>query len=228
MLNKNLIIFGPAGTLGKGVTKALLRKNYLNVYLFDRHDFEYEQQERVKFTKVGDLSIEKNVEQALHSIRVKKNELYFLFCAIGGFSSSSIAKTKLDDWLLMQKINVTIPFLISKHFYNLAAKSRGSSICFTSAITSLRPEEGKSAYGGSKIALNYLIKTLSIEGRKINLSANVIAPYALDTDANREWVDDKNLLIKPEKVGEIVHDIFTNFESINGNIIELFGTFYNN
>ena len=43
------------------------------------------------------------------------------------------------------------------------------------------------AYGVSKAGLIHLVKSLAMEGEKIKLSVNAIAPYIIDTKANREW-----------------------------------------
>ena len=94
---------------------------------------------------------------------------------------------------------------------------------FTSAYTGNNPEELKFAYGSSKSALNYLVKTLSLEGGDINLSINAIAPFIIDTPANRNWMKnaDYSSWIKSEEIGELVYSLFCNYNFVSGNIIEL-------
>jgi NAD(P)-dependent dehydrogenase (short-subunit alcohol dehydrogenase family) len=123
----------------------------------------------------------------------------------------------------MFNMNLKTNFLIAKNFSALVKNSNGGSICFTSAYTSLSPEVLKFSYGASKAALNHLIKTLALEGEKIKLSVNGIAPFIIDTPSNREWIKDSdyNSWIKPEEVGELVNSLFENFNFISGNIIEL-------
>jgi NAD(P)-dependent dehydrogenase (short-subunit alcohol dehydrogenase family) len=67
------------------------------------------------------------------------------------------------------------------------------------------------------------VKTISDEGVKINLTANAIAPYIIDTPANREWMDikDYSKMIKPAEIGSLVLSIFKNFNFISGNIFDL-------
>jgi NAD(P)-dependent dehydrogenase (short-subunit alcohol dehydrogenase family) len=91
-------------------------------------------------------------------------------------------------------------------------------------MTSLSPAVNKLAYGLSKNGLNYLVKTFVKENKKNNISANAIAPLVLDTPANREWVEDLSITVKPEDVGELIYAIFENSRIISGNIIELPGT----
>jgi NAD(P)-dependent dehydrogenase (short-subunit alcohol dehydrogenase family) len=121
----------------------------------------------------------------------------------------------------MLNINLCTAFLISKYFYKLAQNSNGASICFTSAQSSLYPEENRAAYNISKHALNFLVKTLSLEGKKINLSANAIAPYIIDSAANREWIEDKTQLVTTSEICNMVHSLFQNYKTVTGNIVEL-------
>jgi NAD(P)-dependent dehydrogenase (short-subunit alcohol dehydrogenase family) len=120
-------------------------------------------------------------------------------------------------------MNLKTNFLIAKHFSSLVKKSYGGSICFTSAYTGNNPEELKFSYGAAKSALNYLVKTLSLEGNNINLSVNAIAPFIIDTPANREWMKNANYSswMKPDEIAELIHSLFQNYNFISGNIIEL-------
>jgi NAD(P)-dependent dehydrogenase (short-subunit alcohol dehydrogenase family) len=81
----------------------------------------------------------------------------------------------------------------------------------------------KGAYGASKSGLAHLIKTLSQEGQRINLSANAISPYIIDTPANRSWMQeaDFNRWIKPEEIGEVANSLFENFKYVSGNVITM-------
>ncbi|MDP4115968.1 MAG: SDR family NAD(P)-dependent oxidoreductase, partial [Bacteroidota bacterium] len=143
---------------------------------------------------------------------------------IGGYTGGNkIWETSSDEWDKMLSKNLKANFLICKFFALAVQKAAGGSICLTSAYTGVSPEIGKAAYGTSKSALNYLVKTLALEGTEIGLSANAIAPLIIDTPSNREWgnEDDFTKWQKPEEIGEIVLDLFANYKSVTGNIIEL-------
>ena len=224
-MRKNLLIFGADGALGKGVAAALSKKDYDKIYLFDSH---YEQKtvskDRITKIKVEDLSIEENVIKAFELIPPHKNELFFLYSTVGGFTGGkSLWEMEVGEWDKMININLKSGFLIAKYFAGIIKSSAGGSICFTAAFTGLNPEANKSAYGVSKSGLIHLAKTLAIEGSKINLSVNAIAPYIIDTPANREWMKDSDFSqwIKPEEIGELAHSLFINFNFISGNTVLL-------
>jgi len=223
-LEKKLLIFGSEGALGKGLTKTLLSKNYDEIFLFDHKYDSPSVQKRVKQIAIKDLSIEKNVEEAFGKINSSKNSSYFLFSTIGAFfGGKSVWETDENDFDKMINMNLKTNFFIAKKFSELVASSNSGSLCFTSAFTAIKPESSKFAYGASKTALNNLVKTLSIEGQKIKLSVNAIAPYIIDTPANREWMKNSNYSswMKPEEIGELIYSLFENYNFISGNIIEL-------
>ncbi len=229
-MDKKLIIFGANGALGKGVTKTLLQKNYDEVYLFDSKFDQTISEQRIKQLTIKDLSIETNVMAALYEIKTNEKTKLFLFSTIGGYyGGTSVWETEEIDFDRMMNMNLKTNFFIAKHFASLVKKSYGGSICFTSAYTSDHPEELKFSYGVSKSAVNYLVKTLSLEAVKINLSVNAIAPLIIDTPANREWMRNANYesWMKPEEIGELINSLFDNYNFVSGNIIELKNRFQN-
>lgn len=223
-MKKVLLIFGAEGALGKGVTKILTSKDYDEIFLFDSKYESDLSDKRIKKVSVADLSVEKNVLDAINNISGDKNTSYFLFSTVGGyFGGKRISDTDEKDFERMFNINLKANYFLIKHFMNIVKQSSGGSACFTSALTAINPESLKFAYGASKSALNYMLKVASLEGEKINLSVNAIAPSIIDTPANREWAKNQDYenWIKPEEIGKFVHSLFENYNFISGNIIEL-------
>ena len=188
-MKKELLIIGSNGALGKGITKVMLDKDYDKIFLFDSKTNESAaKHQNVVNVQISDLSIEANVEKAFGDIHPDKNKLFFLYTTIGGYSGGEyLWGTNFDEWSKMLNINLTTSFLIAKYFSKLVSESGGGSICFTSAYTGLVPQKKSAAYGVSKAGLIHLVKSLALEGEAIKLSVNGIAPYMIDTEANREW-----------------------------------------
>ena len=227
-MRKELLIFGSNGALGKGVTNVMLKKDYSKIYLFDFHPKEENLTPETVAIKIDDLTIEENVAKAYSRIKASGETAYFLFSTVGGFAGGKkVWESDLDEWSTMMNINLKTSFLIAKHFAKLVNESHSGSICFTSAYIGINAEKGKSGYGASKSALIHLVETLAKEGNEIRLSANAIAPYTIDTPANREWMKDADFTswIKPEEIGELVHSIFENYNILTGNLFKLKGRF---
>ncbi len=225
-MKKELLIFGAYGALGEGVTKVLITKDYDKIYLFGSHasDKKIFPGSNIENINIKDLSIEDNVISALGKVKSSEEKELFLYSSVGGFAGGKyIWETEEAEWNKIFDINLKTNFLLAKHFSKLVKDSSGGSICFTAAYTGLHAEAKKAAYGVSKSALIHLVKTLSLEGKEINLSANVIAPFIIDTPANREWMPngDYSKWIKPEEIGKLVWSIFNSYNTLSGNIIVL-------
>ncbi len=221
-MKKSLLIFGSNGQLGKGVIEYLIDKNFDEIFLFDfNFDFNYS---KAKQIIISDLSVEANVEEAFSHIKADSETALFLFSTVGGFwGGEPIWNTPSQDLQKMLNINFIANFNIAKKFAELTANSKYGVCGFTSAYTANHPAENKFAYGVSKSALSYLIKCLSIEGERINLSAFGIAPFIIDTKSNREWMSDADFSkwIKPSEIGAVVYSMFENYKVNSGNILEL-------
>lgn len=223
-MRTELLIFGSNGALGKGVTSTLKSKDYDKIYLFDFNPAEENTDPTTVNIKIKDLSVEENVKQAFSQIKASKNTAFFLFSTVGGFAGGKkVWETDLNEFEKMINMNLTTAFLLAKYFALLVKNSHSGSICFTAAYTGLFPENLKAAYGASKGALIHLIKSLAEEGKEIKLSVNAIAPYIIDTPANREWMKDGDFenWMKPEEIGELIHSVFNNYNFVTGNIIKL-------
>jgi NAD(P)-dependent dehydrogenase (short-subunit alcohol dehydrogenase family) len=225
-MQKHLLIFGSNGALGKGVTDVLVKKDYAKIFLFDSKPNEIKGNNIEKIL-VGNLADELNVIDAFSNIKPSMEIEYFLFTTVGGFiEGKNLWETDTNDLDKMLESNLKTCFLIGKYFARLVKESAGGSILYTASYTGIFPEKGKITYGVSKSGVIYLTEALALEGTGINLSANVIAPYIIDTPANREWMGkDYNFeqLIKSEEIGEVVHSIFLNFKIISGTVVKLPG-----
>jgi NAD(P)-dependent dehydrogenase (short-subunit alcohol dehydrogenase family) len=223
-MKKELLIFGANGALGKGITGVLTKKEFDKIYLFDINLDGLPASDKIKKITTGDLALEKNVTEAFSRISPSKENFFFLCTTVGGFAGGSyIWETDIELFDKMINMNLKSGFLIAKHFAKLVKESAGGSIFFTAAFTAVEPEIRKAAYGSAKAALIHLVKTLSQEGKEINLTANAVAPYIIDTSANRAWMKntDYNGWVKPAEIGELINSVFYHFNFVTGNVINL-------
>ncbi len=220
-MNKIFLLFGASGKLGQEAINYFLNCQYDYYYLFSREKLNLPSTEKkCENIIVEDLTDESDVIKAFNKIRRDNDSYYYLFDTVGAYwGGKRIEETTYNEWKRLIDINLNTSFLIAREFIKLVASSKGGSICFTSAFTSLSNEPGIAAYGTSKNALNYFVKTLAEEGKAINLSANAIAPYILDTESNRQWIEDKNKLIPLRELCVVVENIFKSKKIFTGNII---------
>lgn len=218
-MKKIFILFGSTGTLGKEAVKYFTNQKYDAYYIFARKPIK---NKKPNFIVVGDLTKEENVANCFGQIKRAKNNFYYLLNTIGGYrGGKSISETSLDDWNNMINLNLTSSFLIAKHFADIVKSGLGGSLCMISAASSLHPQARIGAYSISKNGINHLTKIMALEGKEINLCTNTIAPFAIDSPENREWINEKSLLVSPFDICILAENIFTNSKLFNGNIFEL-------
>ena len=211
----------------------MLGKDYDKYYLFDFHP-EIKNRNNIVQIEASDLSVEGNVKEAFDYIKPSNETVYFLFSTVGGFAGGkSVWEMDIEEWDKMMAMNLKTSFLISKYFTRLVKNSHSGSICFTAAFTGLNAEPKKAAakkavakkaaYGASKGALIHLVESIAKEGKEIRLTANAVAPYIIDTPANREWMQNSDFesWMKPDEIGEFIQSIFKNYHFITGNIFKL-------
>ena len=222
-MKKIFILIGATGNLGNDAVKYFAQKDYDKFYFVARNDFMVEASIN-DFVKIicGDLSVESNVEEVFSKIAKEPEAEYYLFDTIGGFAGGyKIWETDYEVLNRMININLISAFLIAKHFANLVKNSKGGSICFMSAESSFKYEIDKYAYGMTKNAVNYLIKSLAVEGKEINLTANGIAPFAINTVENREWINDYTKLVTTQNICCKAYELLAGYPEISGEIIPL-------
>ena len=219
---KIFLLFGSTGDLGKIAVEFFLDQNYDFYYFFARHKFEvHSTKNNYEVINVNNLTKEENVIEAFSKVKKKNDAGYFLFSTVGGYrGGKTIADTEYVDFLSMLNINLCSSFLVAKNFSRLVKGTKGGSICFTSALSSLKPEANKASYNISKNALNMLVETLALECKDIGLSANAVAPFAIDNQANREWVKETSQLISPNEICKVVQSLFED-NTASGKIVGL-------
>jgi len=225
-MNKELLIFGAYGALGRGATEVLIKKNFDKIYLFGSRIAEENviTAPNVENILVQNLSVETNVITAFSKIKPGKDKLLFLFSTVGGYTGGKyLWEIDEQEWDRMFNMNLKTNFFIAKHFAKLVKESVGGSLCVTSAYTGSHAEAKKASYGISKSALNHLVKTLALEGKEIKLSVNAIAPFIIDTPDNRQRMTsgDYSKWIKPAEIGELVLSLFENYNFVSGEVVEL-------
>ncbi len=223
MIKKEALLFGCKGALGTGVTEVFRSAGFDRLYLFDV-GLENRSDDKEVWVGTGDLSNAANAAKAFEVIEPAQGKLLFLFSTIGGFvGGKKIEETSEHEVTRMFSMNYMSSYNILAEFKKKVAECSGGAAMFTSAYSAFSGEAGRAAYGASKAALSYLVEAGAEEGRDIGLSVNAIAPYILDTPANREWIDPAlvETLIKPAETGRFILSIFENYNFVSGNIFKL-------
>jgi NAD(P)-dependent dehydrogenase (short-subunit alcohol dehydrogenase family) len=121
----------------------------------------------------------------------------------GGQSVADIDDTAFDRML---DVNLKSTFHIIRAVLPQMRRQNGGRILAIGSRTAVEPQPGVGAYTVSKAALVALIRTVAVENRDVNITANVILPGTMDTPANRKAMPsaDRSRWIDPRQVASVL------------------------
>jgi 3-oxoacyl-[acyl-carrier protein] reductase len=94
-----------------------------------------------------------------------------------GISRDAVCwKLSVEDWDLIQSVNLRGAFLLIRHSLPLMRAREGGRIVLIGSINGSRGKFGTSAYSASKAGLLGLAKTVAREGGRFGITINVIEP----------------------------------------------------
>jgi NAD(P)-dependent dehydrogenase (short-subunit alcohol dehydrogenase family) len=102
---------------------------------------------------------------------------------VGIGRGGGLAGTSAGDWDLTFAVNLRSHFLVVREA--LSRMTDGSAIVFISSVAGLQPGSRLPAYDASKAGLIGLCRHVALEGARMQVRANVVAPGLIDTPLGR-------------------------------------------
>lgn len=103
---------------------------------------------------------------------------------IGVIHGRKLGGTSIEDWNAALSTNATAHFLAVRTFF--PALAPGSSIVFVGSMGGSKPGSLAPAYDASKAAIEGLCRHVALEGGRLGVRANVVAPGLIDTPLGRD------------------------------------------
>lgn len=206
-MQKNVIITGAAGNLGKAVVEKFISLDY-NVIatVSPGKKLGYDTPAPVDIHEL-DLTDQVAVEKfAARAIRAY-GSIHAALMLVGGFASGTMAETDHALILKMHKLNFdTAYFLARPIFARMCNQPEGGRLIFVGSRPSLIARQGKNnvAYALAKSLLFKLAEFLNAEGASSNVVSTVVVPSTIDTPQNRKSMPDANFedWVKPEAIAD--------------------------
>ncbi len=181
MTTKQVAITGAGRGIGRAIAEIFLRQGWV-VWALVRQETQLDALSKLGDTRYVsfDASDEGSVLEAAK--RLQRETLNALVNNAGVALSSSLAKTTTEEFLRVQRINVTAPFILCRELMPLMAKNGGGRVINIASTASRKGFKYTSAYCASKHALLGLTRALAVEFAAKQITVNAVNPGWTETD----------------------------------------------
>jgi NAD(P)-dependent dehydrogenase (short-subunit alcohol dehydrogenase family) len=221
-----VLITGAKGGLGTSVTQEFLAAGALVVGtsrgIVDA-DFP-----NPRFAAIAaDLTDAQVAKRLAEEVIRRFQKIDTLVHVLGGFAGGqSIAETDDATWELMISLNLRAAVNILRAVIPHMRHAAMGRIIAIGSRNAAEPAANLSAYNASKAALVSLVRTAALENKGLGITANVILPATMNTDANRKATPgaDPAKWVQPEHVAALVTFLATPAaQQITGAAIPVYG-----
>lgn len=206
-MERNIIVTGAAGNLGRAVISKFKREGYRVVALIEPESSdELEEADDVYEVDVTDAA---SVQDFAKEYQLQYGEVDAIGLLVGGFAMGDIENTSLEDLEKMIRLNFYSAFNMVKNFLPVMKKADFGNFLFVGARPALQPEDGKGvvAYALSKRMVEELANYVAEEAKGTRIRAHLFVPSIIDTPPNREAMPDSDfsLWVSPADIAEAMH-----------------------
>jgi NAD(P)-dependent dehydrogenase (short-subunit alcohol dehydrogenase family) len=173
-----------------------------------------------------DLTVRGNVETLMLAVQHRCGALHAVVNAAGGLSVvKPLAETSEEEWRREIQRNGDTTFLVSTVALPLLRQTRGCIVNFA-APAGLRAQAQLGAYSAAKAAVVAITRALALEEKQHGVRANAIAPGLIDTEQNRQSVEqpDQVRWVSRQQIADVVLYLCSDAASaITGETIHVLG-----
>ena len=238
--NKNIIVTGASGGIGRSITKKLIESGAnivatgTKVEKLEKLKLEFKDIKILQFDISQGEKIEEFIENATNELGGN------LDCIINnaGITQDNLAiRMTLDEWKKVIDINLTSTFMLSKFAIKKMLKNKSGKIINITSVVGHTGNLGQANYTASKAGIVAMSKSLAIEYAKKNININCISPGFIKT-AMTDKIDEKfkEIIVskipsarlgEPEDIANAVLFLASNqSDYINGETLHVNGGMY--
>ena len=209
--NKNCLITGATGGIGKEIAKCLAKKR-CNLFLTGRSKEKLEEiyneikSDEIKISyHAADLSKNEERQKLIEVTRHNFHEIDILINCAGKFLIKSILESTLEDFESSFNVNVKVPFILTKEFVNDMISNKWGRIINIGSSSSYAGFTNGTIYSGSKHAILGISRALYLELKEKNVRVLCLSPGSTKTDMAKISTDqDFETFLDPKEVAKFV------------------------
>ncbi len=190
MADKNAIVTGAAGGIGRAIVKELAEKGY-NIWACVRQESdEFSEyidgvaaESGVWIKEVAfDLSDDEAIKTSIREIVKEKKSIDVLVNNAGIAYGGLLQMTPIDKLREVFQINYFAPVLIMQSVSKAMVRQKYGSIINIASVGGIETNPGYLAYGSSKASLIWATKSIAKELGVYGIRVNAVAPGLTDTE----------------------------------------------
>jgi NAD(P)-dependent dehydrogenase (short-subunit alcohol dehydrogenase family) len=223
----NILITGAAGHLGKVVTTKFVEAGHSVFAILSASRSTVELSDAIKYYQ-ADLKSESSAQAAASKIIQEHGSIDVAILLAGGFAMGNITNTTLSQIHDMIALNFDTAYSIAQPVFNQMALQGGGKFILIGARPAVEHRGGKEmiGYSLSKTLILKLAELLNAEGKDKGITASVLIPGTIDTQANREAMPnaDRSNWVTPEELADsMLYLVSNSSKSLRETVLKFYG-----
>ena len=219
--NKNCLITGATGGLGREIAKELAKEN-CNLFLTSKEESlkqlkteiqEINNEISIEY-QLTDLRNDDEINSLVREVREKLPQIDILVNCAGENHRKPISESTIEEYDSCMNLNVRAPFILSKEFSKDMVKNGWGRIVNIASSSAHNGFKNAAIYCSSKHALLGLSRTLFAELKNQNIRTFCVSPGSMKTRMAKEdegllAEHDYNTFMDPNEVAEFITKIIS-------------------
>lgn len=182
MANRNVLVVGGSGGVGRHIVKAFYGAGYevSFTYLSSEENAQILSYKYHADAYRADSLCEADIIMIKEAICKKYGKLDALVYAAGIFEDSLAINMTLESWNRVVATNLTAPFLYVKAMTELLRNSGSGRFVCIGSVMGDTGTYGSCSYAATKAGLSGLIKSVALENARYGVTANIVSYGYID------------------------------------------------